>query len=377
MNAPEGRGDRLLTLAVATLLGIGSVTVWSASHSVSTQYYESGTHMLLSHLTKIVMGLALCVLFAALDYRVILRRRLAMPLVITAAVLLALTLVPGNPLALTVKGATRWLRIGFLVIQPAELAKFAIVAYVASMLASGEGRIRDYKRGFVPVVTVLGVFCVLLMFQPNFGNVLCLTLITVGMIFIGGARLSHLTTSGMGAVPAIAVIALQKPHVLRRMEAFLHPTADPRGAGFQINQSLVALGSGGLFGRGAGASRQSDFFLPDCHTDFVFSVLGEEWGLLGTLAVLALFAIIIWRGLVISRDSRDLFGRYLALGITLMIGVVAFLNIAVVVGVAPTTGLPLPFVSYGGSAMMANLAGIGVLLSVARRSRSTRRRVVV
>lgn len=377
MNASEGRGDRMLLLAVATLLGIGSVTVWSSSHSVSTQYYGSGSHMLLSHLAKIVMGLALCVLFAALDYRVILRQRLAVPMVLVSAGLLALTLVPGNPLAMTVKGATRWLKIGFLVIQPAELAKLALVAYVASILASGEGRIRDYKRGFVPVVTVLGVFCVLLMFQPNFGNVLCLTLITISMIFLGGARLTHLATSGMGAVPAIAVVALQKPHIIRRLEAFLDPASDPQGAGFQITQSLLAIGSGGLFGRGAGGSRQSDFFLPDCHTDFVFSVLGEEWGLLGTLTVLALFAIVVWRGLAISRASRDLFGRYLALGVTLMIGLVAFLNIAVVLGVAPTAGLPLPFVSYGGSAMMVNLAGVGVLLSIASRSRSPRRRVVV
>lgn len=377
MNASEGRGDRMLMLAVATLLGIGSVTVWSSSHWVSAQYYGSGSHMLLSHLSKVVMGLALCVLFAALDYRVLLRRRLAIPLVLGAAALLALTLVPGNPLALTVKGATRWLRIGFLVIQPAELAKLALVVYVASILAGGEGRIRDYKRGFVPVVTVLGVFCVLLMFQPNFGNVLCLTLITVSMIFLGGARLTHLATSGMGAVPAIAVVALQKPHVMRRIDVYLNPLADPQGAGFQITQSIVAIGSGGLFGRGAGASRQSDFFLPDCHTDFVFSVLGEEWGLMGTLAVLALFAIVVWRGLAISRAARDLFGRYLALGVTLMIGIVAFLNIAVVLGVAPTAGLPLPFLSYGGSSMMVNLAGVGVLLSIASRSRSARRRVVV
>ena len=377
MNASEGRGDRMLMLAIATLLGIGSVTVWSSSHSVSTQYYGSSSHMLLSHLSKIVMGLALMALFAALDYRVLLRRRLAVPLVILSAVLLALTLVPGNPLAVSAKGATRWLKLGFLVIQPAELAKFSLVIYVASILAAGEGRIRDYKRGFVPVLTVLGVYCALLMFQPNFGNVLCLTLITVFMIFVGGARLAHLTTSGMTAVPLIAAVAVTKPHILRRLAAFADPTADPQGAGFQITQSLVAIGSGGFFGRGPGASRQSDFFLPDCHTDFVFSVLGEEWGLIGTLAVILLFAIVVWRGLTIARESRDLFGRYLALGVTLMIGIVAFLNIAVVLGVAPTAGLPLPFVSYGGSAMMANLAAVGLLISVASRSRSPRRRVVV
>jgi cell division protein FtsW len=180
----------------------------------------------------------------------------------------------------------------------------------------------------------------------------------------------------MGAVPLIAFMAVQKPHVMRRLSVYLDPGADPQGAGFQLRQSLVAIGSGGVFGRGPGGTRQADFFLPDCHTDFVFAVLGEEFGLIGTLAVVALFGVIVWRGLVISRDARDLFGRHLAVGVTSMIGVVAFLNMAVVLGIAPTTGLPLPFVSYGGSAMMVNLAGVGLLLSIASRSRSPRRRVL-
>ena len=356
-RARRGRGDRILLLAVMTLLGLGSVTVWSSSHSVSAAYYGSSTHMLVNHLSKVLLGLVLLLVFARLDYRELLRRRLAIPLVGIAAGLLMLTLIPGFPLALTVKGATRWLKLGFMIIQPSEMAKLALVVYIASILSQGEGRIRDYKRGFVPVITVLGVFCALLMLQPNFGNVLCLTLITVTMLFLGGARLAHLGGSGMGAVPLIAFVAVQKPHVMRRMAVFLDPGGDVQGAGFQLHQSLVAVGSGGLLGRGPGGSRQADFFLPDCHTDFVFAVLGEELGLIGTLIVVALFGIVVWRGLAIARDSRDLFGRYLAAGVTAMIGIVAFLNIAVVLGLAPTTGLPLPFVSYGGSAMMTNLAG--------------------
>ena len=376
MNASEGRGDRILLLAVATLLGIGSVTVWSSTSAVSAEYYGSGARMFLSHLSKVVVGLMLLLLFARLDYREMLRRRLAVPIVGIAAGLLVLTLVPGFPLALTVKGATRWLKLGFLVIQPAEIAKVALIVYVASILAQGEGRIRDYKRGFVPVLTVLGVFCTILMFQPNFGNVLCMSLITVIMLFLGGARLGHLGGSGMGLVPLVALIAVQKPHIIRRLSVYMDPGADPMGAGFQLRQSIVAIGSGGLLGRGPGGSRQADFFLPDCHTDFVFAVLGEEFGLIGTLLIVVLFALIVWRGLVIARDSRDLFGRYLAIGLTAMIGIVAFLNMAVVLGIAPTAGLPLPFVSYGGSAMMVNLAGVGLLLSVAARSQAPRRRVL-
>ncbi|MFN8176540.1 MAG: putative lipid II flippase FtsW [bacterium] len=376
MSAPEGRGDRILVLAVATLLGLGSVTVWSSSRSLSAEFYGSATHMLLSHLSKVLLGLALLVLFARLDYRELLRRRFAIPLVGIAAGLLMLTLIPGFPLAVTVKGATRWIKLGFLVIQPSEMAKISLVVYIASILAQGEGRIRDYRRGFVPIITVLGVFCAFLMLQPNFGNVLCLTLITVSMLFLGGARLGHLAGSGMGVVPLIAVIAVRKPHVMRRLAVFMDPSGDPQGAGFQLRQSLVAIGSGGLFGRGPGGSRQADFFLPDCHTDFVFAVLGEELGLIGTIAVVVLFALVVWRGFVIARDARDLFGRYLAIGLTAMIGLEAFLNMSVVLGLAPTTGLPMPFVSYGGSAMMTNLAGVGLLLSIASRSRSQRRRVV-
>jgi cell division protein FtsW len=376
MSTAQGRGDRILVMTVLALLGVGSVTVFSSSTSMSEAWFGSGTAMIASHLTKVMLGLVLLVVFSRLDYRVIVRRRLTVPLVAVATGLLALTLVPDNPLAVTAKGATRWIRVGFMVIQPAEVAKLALVVYIASILSQGEGRIRDYKRGFVPVVTVLGVFSVLLMLQPNFGNVLIMTLVTTTMIFLGGARLSHMTTSGMGAVPLLAFVAVQKPHVVCRLQVFLSPDADPTGAGFQLRQAWLALGSGGLWGRGPGASRQSDFFLPDCHTDFVFAVLGEEFGLLGTLAVVALFGVLVWRGIVIARASRDLFGRYLAVGITAMIGIVAFLNMCVVLGLTPTTGLPLPFLSYGGSAMLVNLAGVGILLSIASRSRERRRRTV-
>jgi cell division protein FtsW len=174
----------------------------------------------------------------------------------------------------------------------------------------------------------------------------------------------------------VILFAVQKPHVIRRFEGFLDPNADPLGAGFQLRQSLMALGSGGFLGLGPGAGRQSDFFLPDSHTDFVFAVLGEEFGLLGTLGVIALFSILVWRGLTIARNSKDLFGRYLAIGIVSMIGIVAFLNVAVVLGLAPTTGLPLPFVSYGGSAMMVNLGGIGILMSIRAREQLGRKRLL-
>jgi cell division protein FtsW len=361
-------------ICVLALLGLGSVTVFSSSTELSQEIYRSAGAMTWKHLTRVAIGLFLLFVFARMDYRVL--RRLSLPLVVTAAAMLAMTLIPGFPLARTVKGATRWLDLGFLVVQPAEIAKIAMVIFVAAVLSQGEGRIRHWRRGVVPVLTVLGIFAFFLVNQPNFGNVLTLGLLTATMLWLGGARLTHLFASGASTVPVVMFLALHKPHVISRFQTFLHPEADPMGSGFQLRQSLVAIGSGGMFGLGPGAGRQSEFFLPDCHTDFVFAILGEEFGLLGTLAVVALFVVLVWRGLRIARDAPDLFGRYLAVGVTAMIGIVAVLNMSVVLGLAPTTGLPLPFVSYGGSAMMVNLAGVGLLLSVAARSGISRRRVV-
>ncbi|NNE42868.1 MAG: putative lipid II flippase FtsW [Gemmatimonadetes bacterium] len=367
--------DRMLLLSVLGLLGLGSVTVFSSSVAMSEEMYRSPMAMMMKHLVKVAMGLALLFVMSRIDYRIV--RRLALPMVAVAAILLAMTLIPSFPLARTVKGATRWIDLGFIVVQPAEIAKFALVAYIAAILASGEGRIRDWRRGMVPVLSVLGIFAFFLIQQPNFGTVLCMGLLTETMLWLGGARFTHLAGSGLSTAPVLMILAIQKPHVIKRFEGFLHPEADPFGASFQLQQSLVAIGSGGLVGAGPGAGRLSEFFLPDCHTDFVFAILGEEFGLLGTLGVVALFCVLLWRGFAIARKAPDLFGRYLAAGVTTMIGIVAVLNIAVVLGLMPTTGLPLPFVSYGGSAMMVNLAGIGILLSIASRSNGMKRRRVV
>jgi cell division protein FtsW len=374
MMGRERRDDSILLLTVVLLLGLGSATVFSSSTAVSAEYFGSSSRMFLSHLVKVTIGLALLFILSRMDYRAI--RKLSGPLVLSSVVLLGLTLVPSSPWTVTTNGASRWIDLGFMVLQPAELAKLALVVYFAKTLSSGEGRIRDYRRGFVPVLTVLAIFVVLLMGQPNYGNVMGLGLLAGTMLFLGGARLTHIFGSGLATMPAVIVFAMQKPHVVRRLEGYLDPNADPLGAGFQLRQSLMALGSGGFLGLGPGAGRQSDFFLPDSHTDFVFAVLGEEFGLLGTLGVIALFSILVWRGLRIARNSKDLFGRYLAIGIVSMIGIVAFLNVAVVLGLAPTTGLPLPFVSYGGSAMMVNLGGVGILMSIRAREQLGRKRLL-
>jgi len=218
-----GVADRILLLTVLLLLGLGSVVVFSSSTAVSEEYFGASTKMILNHLVKVAMGLGLLLFLSRVDYRAI--RRLSLPLVAGSTMLLALTLVPNCPWAVTTKGATRWIDLGFMVVQPAELAKLALVVYIASILSSGEGRIRDYRRGFVPVLTVLGIFVVFLVQQPNFGNALTLSLLAGVMLFLGGARFVHLGGSGLATMPALAFLAVQRPHVIRRVEGFLDPAA--------------------------------------------------------------------------------------------------------------------------------------------------------
>ncbi len=373
MDFRQGRGERVMVGTVLALLVLGSLTVFSSSSALSTSYLGSSTAMFLQHLAKVATGLLLLLVLSRLDYRLL--RRLAKPLLIAAVVSLSFTFVPDFPLAVTRKGATRWLDVGVAVVQPAEFVKLALVIYIASVLAAGESQIRDYWRGFVPVLSVLGIVSLFLASQPNYGSALTLGLLTGMMLFVGGARLAHLGVSGLGTLGALGLAALSSPHVKTRLGVFLDPGHDPLGAGFQLHQAEVALGSGGLLGLGLGAGRQCDF-LPECHTDFVFAVLGEEFGLLGTMLVVALYGLFLLRGVAVARQASDSFGRHLAVGITGMIGIVAFLNIAVVLGLAPTTGLPLPFLSYGGSSMLVNLAGVGILLSIASRSAGRRRRVL-
>jgi cell division protein FtsW len=358
---------------VLVLLAIGSTAVFSSTTPVSQRYFGNSTAMFLRHMSMVGLGLITMFLFSRIDYRV--TRRLAMPMIGASIVLLAMTLVPDFPWAVTRKGATRWIDLGFTAVQPAELAKMALVVYIAHILSQGEGRIRDYRRGFAPICTVAGVFVVLLMKQPNYGNVLAISLLTGAMLFFGGARLTHMMASGACVLPVVAILGAQQSHIARRFNTFLQG-GDPQNAGYQIHQSFVALGSGGLIGMGPGEGRQAEFFLPDSHTDFVFAILGEEFGLVGTVLVVALFAMFLWRGVRVAHRAPDLFGRFLALGLTMMVALVAMMNILVVLGLVPTAGMPLPFISYGGSAMVMNLGAVGILLSISARTGGRRRRVV-
>jgi len=288
-------------------------------------------------------------------------------------VLLIAVLLP--PLGVVAKGARRWLRLGPISLQPAEVAKLAVVLILARYLARREGQVTEGPTGVLMPVLVVGLLGGLLMLQPDLGTVVVIGLATLGLLFLGGARLTHLAGLVLLSLPVAAALILGSSYRRQRLLTFLEPWKDPTDTGFQVTQSYLAFGSGGLFGVGLGEGKQKLFFLPEAHTDFVLALAGEELGLVGTVTIMVLFAILVLKGFQIAGRARGPFGRYLALGIALLIGVQVLLNAGVVTGLLPTKGLTLPLVSYGGSSLVTSLLGIGILLSISRDRRGGRQTI--
>jgi cell division protein FtsW len=252
--------------------------------------------------------------------------------------------------------------------QPVELAKLALVLYLAAFVARRQSVLGEVRRGLLPPLLVAGAFAALVVVQPDLGNCLTLIALTFGMLYLAGAPVRHLGLALAPAVPLLVIAIVAAPYRLRRMTAFWDPWSDPRGSGFQIIQSWLAFGNGGLTGQGIGGSRQKLFYLPESHTDFIFAVVGEELGFIGAAFFVTLFAVLIWRGLRIGLRSAEPFGAYLALGITLLIATQTLVNLGVVTGLLPTKGLPLPFVSFGGSALLMTMLSTGVLLNISQHA---------
>ncbi|MGZ8364877.1 MAG: FtsW/RodA/SpoVE family cell cycle protein, partial [Nitrospira sp.] len=256
--------------------------------------------------------------------------------------------------------------LGPISIQPVEMVKLITVIYLAAYLDKKEDRLQSFRDGLMPAVAVVGLLSGLVLLEPDLGTIVVIGLVTAGMLFLGGARMSHLFRLVPVALVAMAVLIWLSPYRWKRLLAFLNPEQDPTGSGFQINQSLLAFGSGGLFGVGLGEGKQKLFFLPEAHTDFVLALMGEELGLVGTGIIILLFAVFAIRGFQIAARAQMPFGRYLGMGITLLIAVQALINASVVTGLLPTKGLTLPFVSYGGSSLVMSLVGVGILLNISR-----------
>jgi len=347
---------------VTMLICLGVIMVYSSSGVYALQKLGDKTYFLNRHLLFLSLGFLCTFAVMAFDYREL--RNISKPLLLVALALLVLVLIPG--IGHSSFGARRWFKIGALSFQPSEFVKLAILVYVADFLARKEGRLRNFSQGFMPIIIILGLICGLIVKQPDLGNSLLIGVIVLVMMFVAGASLLHLGILAASAVPVLSFLVMSEPYRMRRIIAFLDPWRDAQGVGFQLSQSQIALGSGGVFGVGPGQSVQKLFYLPAAHTDFIFSIIGEELGLLGTIAVVLLFAVFIWQGIRIAKNTTDSFGYYLSIGIVAMLGLQAVVNIGVSIGAFPTKGLPLPFISYGGSALIFNMMAVGLLLNISR-----------
>jgi cell division protein FtsW len=356
--------DMWLLGTAVLLLSIGVVMVYSASAIFAADRFRDPYFFLKKQLVWAALGGACLWGTLRLDYRRL--ERWTLPLLIVAGVLLVLVLVP--PLGQAINGTRRWIRLGPVSFQPAELAKLALAVFLAAFVARRRDSIGDAWRGFVPPLAVAGALALLVVAQPDLGNAVTLLALTFTVLFLAGSRTRHLSYVAAAAIPLVVVAIAVAPYRLRRIMAFLDPWQDPRGDGFQIIQSWLAIGSGGLLGRGIGDSRQKLFYLPEAHTDFIFAVVAEEVGFVGAMAVLALFALLVWRGLRIGLRAPDVFGAYLALGITVLLATQALVNLGVVTGLLPTKGLPLPFISFGGSALLMTMAATGILLNISQHA---------
>jgi cell division protein FtsW len=355
--------DKWMLLAVAALLALGVTMVLSTSYLYSQERYADGTYFFRKQLIAMFVGVTALIACSMVPSH--LYRRFAYPLLAVTFILLVLVLIPG--IGASRGGARRWLMLQGFAFQPAELAKLAIVFYLAHSMAKKEELIRTFSVGVLPHLLVTGLFAGMLLLEPDFGTALILTMLLYLMLFIGGARVHHLLATALMAAPLLVYVLMTAEYRLRRLISFMDPSSDPAGSGYHMVQSLIAFGSGQLWGRGLGESRQKLFYLPEAHTDFVYSVIGEEMGLLGALIVLALFAVILMRGLRLTGRIEEPFDQYLAFGLTVLIGLQALIHMGVVMGLMPTKGLVLPFISYGGSAMVINLVEAGILLGLSRR----------
>ncbi|OGX24799.1 MAG: cell division protein FtsW [Omnitrophica WOR_2 bacterium RIFCSPHIGHO2_02_FULL_48_11] len=351
-----------LATVVMILICVGIVMIYSSSGIYALQELGDSAYFLHRHLLFLFAGTICAAIAMSLDYREL--QKWSKLLAAISIIVLILVLIPG--IGKASYGARRWFQVAGFSFQPSEFAKLALLIYVADFLARKQIKIKNFKEGFLPVMIVLGMFCLPILKQPDLGTPILMVMITLVLLFIAGARVWHIGMLGVMTLPLLYLLIVKYPYRLARIMAFLDPWQDSRGVGFQLAQSQIALGSGGFWGVGLGKSMQKLFYLPAAHTDFILSIIGEELGFLGTLAVILLFVVFIWQGARIAKRTTDAFGYFLSAGIVAMIGMQAVINVGVSIGALPTKGLPLPFISYGGSALIFNMVAVGLLLNISR-----------
>jgi cell division protein FtsW len=357
------RFDFILLIVTLALVGVGIVMVYSTSAIMAGERFQDPYYFLKKQ--SLFAGIGFILMIFTLFFRYTILKRLAYPILIVSVLLLVAVLIPG--IGYRAGGAMRWLKIQSVSFQPSEFAKLGLVIFLAYFLTKKDEKIRSFSFGFLPTVLLSGLVVVLVAREPDLGAALFLSVMVFLLLFVSGARVIYMAGALLLTIPVVYYLLMNVGYRYKRLMSFIRPWDDPTGASFQIIQSFLSFGSGGLFGLGLGEGRQKLFFLPAPHTDFIFSVIGEELGLVGAMVVVLLFFVFTVRGIQIGLSLDDRFGAYLALGITLMISLQAVINMAVVLGLLPTKGLTLPFISYGGTSLITNLVGVGILLHLSTR----------
>jgi cell division protein FtsW len=342
---------------------MGIVMVYSASSALALKKFGSDYFFLKRQAAFSLVGIVVLVAFSYIPFRFY--RVMTYPVLAVSLIMLAAVAFSGW--GVSAGGAVRWLQIGSFQFQPSELARLALVIYMAYSMSKKGELLRDFYVGFMPHVIMLGVFSALLLIQPDFGSVVILAALTWIMLFVGGCRITHLMSVVLVLAPMAWLIMTQAEYRVKRLMSFLDPWQYRADEGYQIVHSLMAFGTGGITGAGLGRGYQKLFYLPEPHTDFIFSVVGEELGLIGVMVVILLYGIILMRGIRIARHARDPFGALLAMGITVTIGLQVCINMGVALGLLPTKGLTLPFLSYGGTSLLINMAAVGIMMNIGAR----------
>jgi cell division protein FtsW len=360
------KSDKLLFTATLLLVCTSVVMVYSSSALLALEKHNEPYLFLLKQATFAALGLLLVPIIMRIDYRTY-----RQPGFIWAGVgfvsLALIAVLFGRP----VNGASRWLGIGSLGVQPSELAKIVVIMFIAALLERRMDKIRESPTVLLPIGVVVALLVGLILAEPDLGTAVSVLMIAAVMLFAAGINYGYVLTLIFLSLPACYLLIVLSPYRMRRLESYLHPWADPLGSGYQMVQSMIAVGTGGVFGRGLMQGVQKLFFLPEPHNDFIYAVIAEELGLIGTTIILACFCVIAWRGIRTAMRAPDRFGAFLAIGLTTMVAFQAFFNISVVLGLLPAKGIPLPFVSYGGSSLLINLLGMGILLNVSQHASTT------
>ena len=357
------RFDFVLFIAILLLILFGLIMIYSASSIWAEYKFHDSFKYVKQQALFIGIGIFLLITVSKIDY--IFYYKKTNPILLVCLFLLVLVLIPG--IGSVRNGSQSWFGIGSFGIQPSEFAKLGLIIFTAKYLADNQKYLRDFKKGVIPILLVLFLVFGLIMLQPDFGTGMIIVVSILAMLFVAGVNMKFFL--GLGAVGVVGIVALIAiaPYRMDRITSFLNPWSDPLGTGFQIIQSLYAIGPGGLLGQGFLNSRQKQFYLPEPQTDFIFSIISEEFGVLGVIIVAGLFLTVLWRGIDIALKTENPFGKYLAFGMVFQIMIQTVMNLMVVIGLIPVTGVTLPFLSYGGSSLLISLISIGILLNISRK----------